>query len=303
VAPTAPLVGVQPRPLVDFDGDNISDYVVKRNVGGVDTWYILNSQGLSGVPWGISGSDNMTPGDFDGDGKWDLGVWRQSGARTFYIRRSTDLGLTAVQFGQAGDQPRVIADYDGDGRTDFAVVRGSGDGGVLTWYLLQSLAGFAGIVWGLDGDVVAPGDYDGDNKTDLAIRRPSGMTSTYYISRSTGGLLTIPWGLATDTGVSNDYDGDNKTDAAVVRNQGGAFFWYIRRSTDLGLSAYAFGLSTDILTPADYDGDGKTDVAIFRRSMTAGETGFWVLRSGTGTPAFQPFGVFGDTPLANFHVH
>jgi hypothetical protein len=129
------------------------------------------------------------------------------------------------------------------------------------------------------------------------------MTSTYYISRSTGGLQAIPWGLASDTGVSSDYDGDNRTDAAVVRNQSGTFFWYIRRSGDLGLSAYAFGTSLDILTPADYDGDGKTDIAVFRRSMTPGDTGFWVLRSTTGAAVFQPFGVFADTPLASFAVH
>jgi hypothetical protein len=290
---------IQPRPILDFDGDGASDYVVLRPTAGTFMWYTLNSQGLSGVPWGLAGPGDLagvTPGDYDGDGKWDPAVWRSGASAIFWVRQSGG-GVVMQQWGTNNDYPRVVADFDGDDKTDFAVVRATT---VRTWYLLQSTAGSTAIVWGLNNDDEAPGDYDGDGKTDLAVRRwlfePQGV---FYINGSTAGFMAIPWGIATDRVVPSDYDGDGKTDIAVVRDVNGTYIWYIRRSTDLGLSVHALGdVASDTVTPADYDGDGKTDVAIWHLSVTLGACGFWVIRSTDGLLAFQPFGQVGDYPAA-----
>jgi len=73
--------------------------------------------------------------DFDGDGRSDIGVYRDG---TWFILRSSDGGMKAVGWGIAGDMP-VSADYDGDGKTDIAVYRNgdwfihrSSDGGLTT---------------------------------------------------------------------------------------------------------------------------------------------------------------------------
>ncbi|REK46149.1 MAG: hypothetical protein DWQ47_00005, partial [Acidobacteria bacterium] len=53
-------------------------------------------------PWGANG-DVPSPGDFDGDGRFDPAVWRPSD-RTWYIFGSTN-GFQAVLFGANGDVP------------------------------------------------------------------------------------------------------------------------------------------------------------------------------------------------------
>jgi hypothetical protein len=80
------------------------------------------------------------PGDYDGDGDTEYGVFRPSNGIWFVE------GGPTVAWGTSGDIP-VPGDYDGDGDTDIAVFRPSNG----IWFV----QGGPTVAWGTSGDVPA----------------------------------------------------------------------------------------------------------------------------------------------------
>lgn len=154
-------------PLVaDFDGDLKTDFaVIRPDQAGITPnyqWYLMNSNFNFGFPltgtWGTAG-DVPVPGDFDGNGKADLAVFRPSDG-TWRILASTVQNAfpntsSGVSWGISGDKAQP-ADYDGDLITDFAVYRPSTN----VWYFRSSATNTAGIVpFGSAGDTPATAPY------------------------------------------------------------------------------------------------------------------------------------------------
>ncbi len=100
-----------------------------------NTWYTRFANGtFSTTGFGVAG-DKPVVGDFDGDGKHDIALYRRSDHNWYILK--TGFGFFVQTWGEAGDIP-VPADYDGDGKTDLAVFRPS----TGQWFRMRSTAGF-----------------------------------------------------------------------------------------------------------------------------------------------------------------
>ncbi len=269
--------GASGNPALTADGrevafDSAATNLVPGDANGVQDIFVAGPFGMRML---------LPAGDYDADGKADVGVFRPT-EHAWYLARSTGDGVR-MEWGTTGDIP-VPGDYDGDGATDVAVFRPS-EG---AWYIVYSRTGAAArIEWGAPGDVPVPADYDGDGMTDIAVFRPT--TGAWYIVKSGGGAVGVYWGTAGDIPVPADYDGDGKADIAVFRPSNGA--WYIDKTTG-GAVGISWGTAGDIPVPADYDGDGKADLAVFRPA-----TGAWYLaRTSAGAIGFL-WGMAGDMPV------
>lgn len=215
----------------DYDGDGKTDFSVFRpgqtsNDSG--QWYVLRSSDGSWDPvisWGVN-ADKFVQADYDGDGRTDRAVWRESDG-TWYVISSSTGSAAYYTYGMSGDIP-APADYDGDGKADLAVWRNSDQ--KFHW---TNSSNNTSTSLAMNQSSVEPvcADYDGDGKADHAIRNGS----NWIIRRSSDQQIeTVPWQQNTDTAVQNDYDGDGKCDLAVWRPvdspTGTVGKWYIRQS-------------------------------------------------------------------------
>jgi hypothetical protein len=243
----------------------------------------------------VGGSQNRALGDFDGDTKTDIAVYRPTTGVWWILKSSTNFTTSSSnQWGASTDVP-VTGDFDGDGKADPAVYRPS----TGEWWILKSSTSFTTnsvYQWGESTDIPVSADFDGDGKTDVAVYRPS--TGTWWIRQSSTNFTTYvsyQWGVSTDIPVPGDYDGDGKSDLAVYRPATGVW-WILKSSTNLMTYAtYQWGQAGDTPVMGDYDGDGKTDISVYRPT-----TGTWyIMKSSTNFAAYAAYqwGQAGDTPV------
>lgn len=188
----------------DYDGDGIVDPAVfRRGVANGDPsfWYIRESstggtfrdyQFGTTILTAPGHGDYPVPGDYDGDGKFDIAVYRfaSTGLRNiFLIRRSSDGGLTSFPYGDFNTDYILPGDYDGDGKFDYAVGRtGATSTTPIDWYIRQSSNNQdVHRRFGNSSDLPVQGDYDGDARTDIAVYRrqfPTASQSSFFVLNS-----------------------------------------------------------------------------------------------------------------------
>lgn len=315
-----------PKRPVDYDGDGKTDYSVLRfpNVAPPGTAQITywnrNSSGFAAnqqLLWGDANIDFPAPGDYDGDGKDDLCVYRagaSAGQQSFFIiYRSSDSTAQFIPWGLFGDRT-VARDYDGDGITDVAIFRPGASATAQTfWWIRQSSNGQARITgFGLTGngtsqfDTPIPGDYDGDGKFDIAVYR-FGLTpaNNYIVEQSSNGAVTFTaWGnFNTDYIVPGDYDGDGKWEVGAARTGAtgtSPMVWWIRNSSNNSVRIQQWGVTSDIPTQGDYDGDGVTDISVWRPSAAGTNSAFYTFGSFGGVFIPNNWGLNGDFAVNSF---
>jgi hypothetical protein len=296
-------VGERDLNQVDVDATGVPTPTVFRPSSV--QWFPL---GFSSQPFFGVSTDIPFAGDFDGDGRSEIALYRPSSSNMFIDYVIPNIRDTYT-IGQSGDLP-VVGDYDGDGLSDRAVWQGS-----LGWRVIASSTGQllnvgsaansngTAVMWGISGDIPVPADYDGDGMTDFAVARPS--TGQFYVlpsSRPSLGFQTnfspsslpSPCGVLTsgDIPVAGDYNGDGVADFGYWHPATGA--WTVQYNVSNSIYCVQWGGPGDIPVARDFDGDWATDPAIWRPS-----DGTWrVLDTSTWTGAqFFSWGVAGDLPI------
>ncbi len=206
----------------DYDGDGKTDIAVFRlgaSAAAQTRWFILNSsdQSLTLRDFGTTGNGTTTfdtpiPGDYDGDGKFDIAVYRfgLNPANNYIVLRSSDGVVTYRQWGNFNTDYIVPGDYDGDGIWDMANARVTAlNTTPMVWHILQSSNGqYRNQTFGFGSDRPTQGDFDGDGRTDIAVYRAgatAGAQSFYHAFGSLNGYILTPWGLGGDFSV-NTFD-------------------------------------------------------------------------------------------------
>ncbi|MGW8064740.1 S1 family peptidase [Streptomyces ziwulingensis] len=304
----------RPTPGSDFDGDGRSDIGVFYDNGA------LQSGGFRSALWSFAGSGSgitepqrkwdsadfsswnaklskTFSGDFNGDGRSDVGVLYDYGAREDGGGNRTGLWTftsTGSGFGEpvkvwdsadggswSWSRSEVVAgDFDGDGRDDVGVLYDYGalDGGgnrTGLWTLTSTGSGFGkpvrvwdsadGGSWSWSRSEVVAGDFDGDGRDDVGVLYDYGALDG-------GGNRT---GLWTFTSAGSGF---GKPVRVWDSADGGSWTW-----------------SRSKVVAGDYNGDGRDDVGVLYDygALDGGgnRTGLWTLTS-TGSGFGKPVRVW-----------
>ena len=291
-------------PELDYDGDGVSDLAVYKVVGGQGLWSIILSGGGAPITDRVFGDIASVPvrGDFNGDGNWDMAVFRSNG--WWYV--SPDLGFTAsaYPFGDANSIP-APGDYDGDGTTDIAVyqeVAGLPYYEAGQWFIYSLTKGFLpSVVWGNANCVPVPADYDGDGTTDIAVYNPT--TGRWYVRYSSGAApSSFLWGNLACDPLAHDVNGDGAKEFTVYHYGSAiptAADWYMSSYMNAGVPLVPpvnIGDPTSVpVSGGDYDSDGVDDYVVYK----AGQWFIW--NSSLGTVSTPTLGGPTARPIPQFH--
>ena len=217
---------------LDYDGDGIADPAIWRT-GTAAEFLIRRSSRPGGAPLsvllGTTGDDPIQSGDYNGDGRDDLAVFRDStvggGPRTLIIRDAATGATRQIDLGVGNPNSTfVIAGYDhtGDFRADVAYQ--TPDPGNATLGLITILNGANGAFLqsfnlGNASDFLLPGNMTGNYIADVTVRRTvSGVrehTTRDVFAGTTGAVVSF--GTTGDASLVGDFDGDGLQDYAVWR--------------------------------------------------------------------------------------
>lgn len=253
----------------DFNNDQRSDVIMYRpgtgicyvgfsNGDGTFRTVYASASGIAGYDF-QSNNDRLEVGDFNGDGKSDLLLYRP-GTGLYYVAVSLGNGSFSTIYaptpgsGIAGfdlkdSRDRIkVGDFNNDQKSDVIMYRpgtgicyvgfSNGNGTFSTVY--ASASGIAGYDLKSTSDRIETGDFTGDNKDDLLLYRPGkGM---FYVTESLG-------------------SGYFSTIYAPEKNSGITGFTPV---SGTGLEEAEFANHVDRVSIGDFNADMKKDVLFYR---------------------------------------
>jgi len=265
----------------DYNGDSLTDLGMHDSSNG--NWEVCLSQGgifESSRLWleTFGNSSNWSPvgGDFNGDGKSDIGIYNYtSGELKIALSNGSSFisqpspWVTAA-FASYSWQP-FIGNFNGDKYSDFGLY--NKDTGEVRIFLGTG-SGFSSYTTWVEnfgtGYIALGGDFNGDSLTDLCLFKKSGGESKVAFSNTNNFVDGSIWITGFATGkdpVLSDFNNDGLTDVGYWDKPG--LKWYYAISTgskfvNKGTWFENFGADKDdSATTGDFDGNGITDAATF----------------------------------------
>jgi photosystem II stability/assembly factor-like uncharacterized protein len=236
----------------------------------------------------VTASTRKPPGDYNGDGKTDLALFRRTSASSAQWFVKGIAALNGHAFGSGTLDVPLTGDIDGDGKTDLLLYRPS----TAQWFVAESSTGYTSMQLAKFGavnlDIPVPGNYSGTGITTVAVYRP---TTGQWFLKGQANPQTVTTFQSGDVPVPADYDNVSRDELALYRPGSGQ--WFIAGPS--GTHTITFGGPNDIPMPGACDalttGTNAVEPAVFRPS-----TGQFFIHGPSGNRTIQF--AKGDIPVA-----
>ncbi len=305
----------------DFNGDGKLDLLLLTpDFGSGATMAILLGNGdrtfQAPVTYSVPIAPYLVLGDFNGDGKPDIGVsgGLNGGVVSILINNGDGTFKSPANYSISGNvQALAAADLNADGKLDLVVSSG-GTSGTISVLLGNGDGTFGSpIVYtsnllSIYSASIAVADFNGDGKLDLAVTNSEGSTNAVAIVLGNGdGTLQNPpllysAGLLPTGLVTLDVNGDGKPDLAVAGGDGVLSYFSLTTLINRGDGAFANPVSFPVLqfpysaVVGDFNGDGHVDISTTSLTQTGGVS--VLLGKGDGTFQAHLDSATGQSPTA-----
>jgi hypothetical protein len=272
--------------------------VTPARAQSLGSFHVTNAPIAAFAGWSSTSNVKRFAGDFNGDGKTDIGLLGGAGWSSLPIAFANNNGtfivtnLPIASFNVWASTPNVkvlIGDFNGDGLSDIALTGGVGwssvpvalsnGNGTFTISNLP-ITSFGG--WAATANVKPlVGDFNHDGKTDIALTGGAGWSSLPVAFSNGNGSFNVTnlpiTSFATWAATANvkplvgDFDGDGKADIALTGGAGWASLPVARSNgngsftvTNIPIASFATWAATANVKPlvGDFNGDGRSDIAL-----------------------------------------
>ncbi|MFA5801442.1 MAG: FG-GAP-like repeat-containing protein [Thermoleophilia bacterium] len=331
-----PVIATAPSTTesIDTNADSMAEVGVLYDYGNTTSGlWIFDPSGsgfTSRMAW-TNGAGNwdwsrtkMAPGDFNADGRTDMGI--------LYDYGNSTSGLWVFEAAGTGFSPRLAwtngrgnwdwasskmssGDFNGDGKTDIGILYDYGNSTSGLWVFEAAGTGFSPRLawangrgnWDWASSKIATGDFNADGNDDVGILYDYGNTTAglwVFEAAGTGFNQRLAWtngrgnwDWSCSKIAAGDFNGDGNSDVGILYDYGNSTsgLW-VFEAAGTGFNprqAWANGRgnwnwASSKLTPGDFNNDGKTEMGILY-DYGSSTAGLWV---------FDPAGISFDTRLA-----